>query len=159
MTDEERLKLMIDKADISDVVIRYATGIDMRDWDLYRSCFTDEIDVETDKSMHLKADEWVAKVRRLISGFKATQHISSNHVITVNGDEATCVSYLQAQHYLPSETGSNCITFGGYYVNALVRVSNVWKIRKCRVTFTWNDGNNGLFDEARRRYQHLEGSS
>jgi hypothetical protein len=27
------------KQDIAEVLIRYATGIDRRDWDLFRSCF------------------------------------------------------------------------------------------------------------------------
>ena len=32
-----------DKEQIAEVLIRYATGIDSKDWPLLRSCWTDEI--------------------------------------------------------------------------------------------------------------------
>ncbi len=35
-----------DKAQIAEVLIRYATGIDSKDWPLFRSCWTDEVDVD-----------------------------------------------------------------------------------------------------------------
>ena len=35
-----------DKQQIAEVLIRYATGIDSKDWPVLRSCFTDEIDVD-----------------------------------------------------------------------------------------------------------------
>jgi len=42
--DENQLQFLLDRAAISDVLIRYATGVDTRDWPLLRSCFTDEIE-------------------------------------------------------------------------------------------------------------------
>src|ERR1700730_9174575 len=44
--DETRLTYLLDRLAISDVQLRYATGADTRDWVLYRSCFTDEIDTD-----------------------------------------------------------------------------------------------------------------
>ena len=35
-----------DREQIAEVLIRYATGIDSKDWPLLRSCWTDEIDVD-----------------------------------------------------------------------------------------------------------------
>ena len=159
--NQAKLQLLMDRSEISDVVIRYATGIDMRDWQAYLSCFTDEVDIDFTSwsggsPVHLTAKQWTKIVRRAISGFKSTQHISSNHVITVNGDEATCISYMQAQHYLPTEAGSNCFTLGGFYTNTLVRTSQGWKIKKCKLTVTWSDGNRGLFKEAGRHSIKVE---
>ena len=37
--DDARLQLLLDRAEISDVQLRYATGLDSRDWPLFRSCF------------------------------------------------------------------------------------------------------------------------
>jgi len=161
--DEAKLQMLIDRAAISDTVIRYATGIDMRDWQTYRSCFTDEAEFDFTswsggQPMRLSADEWTEQVRRGLSGFKSTQHISTNHVVTVAGDQATCVSYMQAQHYLPTDTGGNCFTLGGYYTNTLVRTPQGWKICKCKLTVTWSDGNRGLFEEAARRFSESEPS-
>ena len=108
--DDARLQLLLDRAEISDVQLRYATGLDSRDWPLFRSCFTDEI--ETDftsvfggEPRKVSADRWTEAARRSLSGLKATQHMITNHVITVAGDDATCIAYVQARHFLPNHCG------------------------------------------------------
>ena len=32
--------------DVAEVIVRYATGIDRRDWELFRTCFTDDVDAD-----------------------------------------------------------------------------------------------------------------
>lgn len=161
--DEASLKHLLDRQAISDVVIRYATGIDMLDWAAYRSCFTDPVEVDFTsfsggEPRTIPADAWVAGVRSLQEGFQATQHISSNHVITFQGaDEATCVSYMHAQHYLPNAYGDNTLTLGGHYTNRLDRGKDGWRIRKCQLTVTWTVGNMGIFEQARARVARGEG--
>jgi SnoaL-like domain len=108
--DEAKLTYLLDRLAISDVQLRYATGADTRDWVLYRSCFTDEIDTDFTsvfggQPRRGNADRFVEAARRFLTGLKATQHMITNHVITIEGDEATCVAYVQARHYLPNETG------------------------------------------------------
>src|SRR5208282_6188039 len=85
----------------------------------------------------VKADRWTDAARRSLSGLKATHHMITNHVITVNGDEALCIAYLQATHYLPNDTGDSTQTMGGYYTNHFVRTPQGWKIRACKLTLTW----------------------
>ena len=34
------------RQDVADVLVRYATGIDRRDWALFRACFTEDCDVD-----------------------------------------------------------------------------------------------------------------
>ena len=81
--EDARLQLLIDRAEISDVQLRYATGLDSRDWPLFRSCFADEI--ETDftsvfggEPRKVSADRWTEAARRSLSGLKATQHMITN---------------------------------------------------------------------------------
>jgi hypothetical protein len=38
--ENDKLQLLLDRAEISDVQLRYATGLDSRNWPLFRSCFT-----------------------------------------------------------------------------------------------------------------------
>ena len=35
-----------DRQDISDLLVRYATGIDRRDWPLFRTVFTDDCELD-----------------------------------------------------------------------------------------------------------------
>ena len=129
---------LLDRMEIIDVQTRYATGVDTRDRDVYRSCFTGEIDLDMSgmgmgEPMKVSADVWVDQALSLVSNFESTQHMITNHVITVDGDRAICVAYVQAQHYNPQNT----YTVGGYYANTLVRTPEGWKISKLRLTPTW----------------------
>jgi hypothetical protein len=83
--EDARLQLLIDRAEISDVQLRYATGLDSRDWPLFRSCFADEI--ETDftsvfggQPRKVSADRWTEAARRSLGGLKATQHMITKYV-------------------------------------------------------------------------------
>jgi hypothetical protein len=109
--DESNLRFLLDRAAIIDVQLRYALGVDMRDWALFRSCFTDEIEIDSSSAarppQRWKADDWVELVRRTIDGMKTTQHIITNQIITIDHDEATCIAYVQARHHLPNESGEN----------------------------------------------------
>ena len=160
--DEAKLRFLLDRTEISDVQLRYATGVDRRDWRLYRSCFTDEIETDFTSVLggeprRMKADEWVEFARRTINGLKATQHMITNHVITLDGDEATCVAYVQARHHLPNETGENEQAMFGYYTNRFVRTADGWKIRACKLTVDWSSGNFHVLTLARRQLDEAEG--
>ncbi len=159
--DDAKLQLLLDRAEISDVQLRYATGLDTRDWVLFRSCFTDEIDTDFTSVFggtprKVKADRWADAARRSLSGLKATHHMITNHAITVNGDEALCIAYLQATHYLPNDTGDNTQTMGGYYTNHFARTPQGWKIRACKLTLTWTAGNFHIFTLADRALKKAE---
>jgi len=132
---DPELKRLLDREQIVDVFNRYASGIDLRDAELYRSCFTDglEVDLSGTGPGHCKAEEWVAQAFRAVSGFQTTQHIITNHQPQIREDEATCVAYLLAQHWNPE----NAFLVGGYYTDELVRTPEGWKIRKLVLTVTW----------------------
>jgi hypothetical protein len=157
MTPEQQVQLLADRAAISDVLHRYATGLDMRDWALYRSIFTDEVDIDLSSTgpgqpaERLPADELVERARVLFAGFDATQHLSANHVHDIRGDEATCTSYMRAEHFVITSEGENYYTMGGYYTNQLVRTAAGWKLRGVTLTVTWNRGNRHVLRLAARR--------
>ncbi len=161
--DDAKLQLLLDRAEISDVQLRYATGLDSRDWLLFRSCFTNEI--ETDftsvfggEPRKVSADRWTEAARRSIIGLAATQHMITNHPITVAGENATCVAYVQARHYLPNDSGDSTQTMFGYYTNRFIRTSAGWKIRACKLTLTWQTGNPQIFTLASARFKAAEAS-
>ena len=156
------LKLLLDRAEISDVVHAYATGLDRGDWALYRSIFTDEVDLDFSSvgipARVYKADDWVRDARTLFAGFDATQHVSSNHVHDVRGDEATCVSSMKAEHFI-GDGANDRWTIGGYYTNELVRTDAGWKIRKLTLTATWTRGNPEVPRIARKRGRERQAKS
>ena len=140
---------LIDRAAISDVVIKYGTALDTRNWSLLRSILMDPIQIDytsfnPDMDKTMPADEWVDSVKHL-GNFDATQHISSNHVHIIDGDEATCVSYMQAGHFLKVDGEERVRFLYGYYTNNLIRHEGSWKIRKCTLTITACHGDASVF--------------
>jgi len=134
-----KLDALLDRAAISDLIHLYATGVDQRDWPRYRRCFTDPFEVDLSSwngapARSMPADVWVEGVRAGLSGFDSTQHISANHLIELDGDEARCTSYMQASHCLDGDRA----VLGGYYDSDLRRTAEGWKIRRSRLTITWS---------------------
>ena len=159
--DDAKLQLLLDRVEISDVQLRYATGLDSRDWSLFRSCFVDEIETDFTSVFggdprKVSAERWTEAARRSLSGLKATQHMITNHVITIAGDDATCIAYVQARHFLPNDSGDSTQTMFGYYTNRFIRTSAGWKIRACKLTLTCQTGNPHIFTLASARFKAAE---
>jgi hypothetical protein len=161
------LSQLVDRARISEVLYRYASGVDGRDWTLFRSCFEDEILIDLSSwngapAATMPADAWVMGVRAGLSGFDATQHLSANHVFD-RADldrpeprtDARCTAYMQASHVLEGAR----VTLGGYYETRLTHRDDAWRIAESRLTVTWRSGSERLFAEAAARHREAEAST
>jgi 3-phenylpropionate/cinnamic acid dioxygenase small subunit len=147
------LQQLLDKQAISEVLFNYAAGCDRRDWDLFRGCFCDAIEIDLSSwsgspASIMKLEDWVEGVRTGLSGFDATQHLSGNHRIEVNGAKAHATSNIQASHMLAGQR----VTLGGWYDTHLVRQGETWRIARSQLNITWREGNEELFANARARY-------
>jgi hypothetical protein len=120
-----------DKEQIAEVLIRYATGIDSKDWPLLRSCWTDEIDVDYQQlGRFTSADALTEVMTRLHENMGPTYHRLSNFVIAVDGDRATARSYVHAVLMLQPDDSTNWVDALGYYDDVFVRTQGGWRIRE-----------------------------
>ena len=155
-----------DRRAIHDVAVRYATGIDRRRWDLYRSCFADPCHFDFSSwsgrpGAPLAADAWVDNVRRTNGSFDATQHLLGNFVLAFDAGDPDVATYeieLQAQHFFTPDTlaahgwpadAVNWCLLGGHYSNRVVRGDDGWRMVHCQLTVRWRTGNEGIFALAR----------
>ena len=154
--NDSSIQNLIDQSDVIRILNRFVLSIDTRNYTAMRDCLTDEIDFDYSALfgtiMPSSADKLVEDVCKNHAGFRATQHLTANHVVTVDGDQATCTANFAAQHFLPNDRGGNLWAVGGRYDYQLMRVQKNWKIYGCTIHVAWTDGNLQLFDLAREQF-------
>jgi len=126
-----------DRLTISDVLVRYATAQDTRDWVLLASCFTDDATLDYDTSGVFDRQHFLEHCEAGLAPMKATQHYVTNHVVDVNGDRARSTSYVLAQHVRADDV---TFTLGGVYHDELVRTPDGWRIARRRFVTSWKAG-------------------
>ena len=124
---------MTDREDISDLLVRYATGIDRRDWALFRTVFTDDCDLDYGE---IGAWQGVDAVTEFMTQVHApaghTLHRLTNQAIAVDGDMARACTYVDALILLgDGQSGVNGI---GFYDDEMVRTAGGWRIARRRFT-------------------------
>jgi len=124
-----------DEAEIVRVLTRYATGIDRCDWQVFRSCWTDEVDLDYGDVGHFTDPDALTQLfSKLHDPMGPTYHRLTNFVVDVDGDTATARTYVHAVLMLTPDDGANWVDAVGHY-DELVRTDEGWRIRR-RVTKT-----------------------
>ncbi len=147
------------KFEIMELIANYGAGLDARDWELWRSVFTDNalFDLSSwsgQKPQRVETDRVVRAQARIFAELSVTQHQMSNFRITTDGDEGRVRAVMRAEHWIPVEPGSEetkRYTMFGYYDDRLLRVFGKWKIDEMHLHVTKTEGDRWVMDEASRR--------
>jgi 3-phenylpropionate/cinnamic acid dioxygenase small subunit len=120
-----------DRQDISDVLLRYATGIDRRDWPLFRTVFTDDCELDYGEIGSFNGVDAIAEFMQQAHAMAShTMHRLTNQVITVDGDKAESRTYVDALIMLgDNNSGVNAV---GFYDDGLVRGDHGWRVARRR---------------------------
>ncbi|MBI3214383.1 MAG: nuclear transport factor 2 family protein [Mycobacterium sp.] len=130
MTDHQ------DRQDVSDVLIRYATGIDRRDWSLFRNVFAEDCELDYGKIGSWRGVEAVTEFMvQAHAQAGHTLHRLSNIAVTVNGDRAQARSYVDVLVLSSDNTAG--VNAAGFYDDELVRAVDGWRIARRRFTAVW----------------------
>lgn len=125
-----------DQALISDVLVRYATGIDTKDWPLFRTCFTEDVAIDYGEiGVWSGVDAITEHMRTVHAPMPRTNHMMSNFSIEVDGDRASALSYVHVVLVL-TEDGTTWIDGVGQYTDALVRTDAGWRINDRRYSMS-----------------------
>ena len=129
---------LADRLALGALLTRYATAVDRRDWDLYRTVFTSdaEIDYTSAGGIAGTVDEVVEFLEIALSGFEMTQHLVSNVEASIEGDTARVTAMFNNPMRL---TGGDTWFTGGWYHHDLVRTADGWRSRKLREESAWFD--------------------
>jgi uncharacterized protein (TIGR02246 family) len=122
-----------DHQDIFDLLVRYATGIDRRDWPLFRTVFTNDCELDYGEIGAWKGVDAVTNFMEQVHAMAGhTMHRLSNQAITVDGDKAVARTYIDGLIMAgDNKSGVNAI---GYYDDEIVRTDDGWRIARRRYT-------------------------
>ncbi len=122
-----------DRIALQDVMLRYAAGVDERDFEMYASCFADDVVVEGFGDATVNGREaWVDYVKNALERFNATQHMLGPQMATVDGDVAQTRSDVQALHYT-KDPADHILTLWATYNTEMTRINGEWKITRHRL--------------------------
>jgi len=142
------LQHLLDERDIVNAVNSIFVESDRRHWEAVAEAFATKVvldyasmgaQVET-----LTPTDIVTRWKALLPGFTMTQHVITNHRVTLNDDTAACFSYGDALHYLPNTSGQDTWRVMGYYDHHLVKTVQGWKVDQMKFTVTLIEGNHDL---------------
>ena len=131
-----------DKFEIIDVMNNYAKGIDTKNYDLFRSIFDDNVEVNIIYDPSFRSgepvsfegiDSWVQYVENAISEYRSTQHMLGNPLIKYEDGIAMTRTDLQATHYYKNKDNEKT-TLWGYYDTHMINKDGSWKIIKHTLT-------------------------
>ena len=129
---------VLDQAAIRDVQIRYATGLDRRDFAMVRACFTEDAQASYNGvQLDPGVDAIVAYVRA-VADLRATMHSVTNVVVDLDGDAAEVETTTVAHLVREDEGGAQTIIVRGLqYRDRMVRRDGAWLIARRVHTPVW----------------------
>ena len=127
---------LIDEADVAQVVLRYADGLDRREFERVTALFVPEGSVRG-TTFEGPATEYLAQLYDSVRSFGATQHFMGNQLRRVDGDVAHTETYCVARHFEDTAGTQEGITVGVRYVDELERRDGAWVITHRDVASMW----------------------
>ena len=110
-----------------EVLVRYATAIDTRDWDLFRTCFTDDVDADYGDIGHWHGvDEITQWMRETHEPCGHTLHRITNISVSEDGGTASSRAYVDALVLF----GSGGVRAAGFYDDSFVLEADGWRISR-----------------------------
>jgi hypothetical protein len=127
---------LTDRIEIDDLITRYATAVDSRDWVLFRSCFLPDatLDYTTAGGPAGSVDDMASWLEQTLTMFTLSVHYVSNRAVELAGDEAT--GWLA--YYNPNTLADGGLLMsGGHYRDRYVRTADGWKFAARATEGNW----------------------
>lgn len=119
---------MAERANITDVLVRYCRAIDTKDWVLFASCFTTDCVTRYQGRAFDGVGRLTDVMRRLHDPLDASLHRLTNVEISLSSGAALVRSYVDALLVRTGHPEGPLYHVAGFYMDELHRVNQVWRI-------------------------------
>lgn len=124
---------------VTDILQRYARGVDRRDWDLVRSCY--HHDATDDHGVYRgDVEGFIAYFAKVARTFAGTFHFMGSSTFDVHADAGVVVgeTYCLAHHWAAfDDAGANDLVMAARYLDRFERRSGSWRIAARTVLVDW----------------------
>lgn len=134
--DEARLRELLDKREIEEVLLRYCRGIDRMDRELVRSCYHPDA-TDEHGSFRGTVDEFLVWVWRVLGRTSMTMHFLGNVLVELEGDVARSEAYGISHHRSDSGEPTGNLIIGFRYIDRFERRGGAWRIARRVCTTEW----------------------
>jgi len=126
-----------DEVEIAALLNSYARAVDTKDWDLYRSVFTD--DAHIDYSADVFTGSLDGAIEFFDGDFSALVTMSMHYITKIEAEIDGDTAAVRAMFYNPTQIKgvAELCMFGGYYHHELVRTPGGWRSRHLREEMVW----------------------
>lgn len=116
-----------DRLEIQQQLTNYATGVDFKDWELYKSVFTPDADVDYTNSLPLRGtpETVVETFGPIFESMPWTQHYITNVSYRFTDDACQVRAFFYNPCMLPGQVESS--HHFGYYDHRFIRTTAGWK--------------------------------
>jgi len=129
---EAMLARAADRAAIEEILVRYCTIVDTRDFARFDEIFTRDATIDYTASGGIKGalPEIKAWLTKVLVAFSVIQHHVTNFDIRIDGDHAQSTCYLFNPMGMAAPDGTTSMFWcGGRYRDELVRTADGWRIK------------------------------
>jgi hypothetical protein len=151
-----------DRLAIAETVTRLAAVQDARDWAGLRPILAERVSLDLSRHLgvppgKISAEDFVERARVVADGFTATHHVTSNLVIDLDDDRATCRAHVLAYHHLadaPDPRDAVCVMRGTWELHVR-KTGGRWLIEQLTVVRTAPlEGNADLYTRTATGARH-----
>ena len=133
------LQEISDRLELQDLVVRYSTSVDRKDWALYESLFTPDAVIDYTAVGGVRGGphevaQWLAKT---MPTFPAYQHLVSNVELSIDGDAATGRAMLFNPMGCRTRDGVQVALIGLWYNDKFQRTEDGWRFTERVEELSW----------------------
>ena len=139
--ESESWRWLRDRVLIADLPLRYAHGLDTRDFDKARAVFRDDCRVKGSLAEDL-IDPYFANLKLGVVAYDATMHFMGNQYVEVEpgGETGRVETYAVAYHMEAAGNGREDLVMGVRYCDDVARDGDGWIIVKRVAIPVWVRG-------------------
>lgn len=137
--NEDALQALLDKQEITEVLVRYCRGADRGDADLIEAAYHDDATEDHGGTFLGSAKDYVAMLRKILPAAPRMTHATTNILIELDGDVARVESYILtfSRREAEGEDAFDSLTMARV-IDRFEKREGRWAIAQRRLAWEWN---------------------